>query len=380
MKEDKSCYQGFETGPIRPPSEAGSLMLRITRNCSWNRCTFCGLYKGTTFSKRPVEHIKKDIDRIKDYIDRISSTGSGDNDQTMISLSGDREDPAAFHSALNWYRGGMESVFLQDANTLIVKPDDLVAILAYLKAVFPRIQRITSYARSHTIARISDADMDRFAAAGLNRIHVGMESASDDVLAFVKKGVDRQTHIIAGKKVKRAGIELSEYFMPGLGGAEHSKSNALDTADALNQINPEFIRIRTLAVTDNSGLAEDVNAGRFSPLNDVDTAKELLMFLDHLHGITSAVKSDHILNLFQEVDGVLPRDKEAITQSIRTFLAMDPEQQTTYRVGRRTGIFSQLADLNTPNLLAQAEKTRKQYKITPDNVDAFTETVIKRFI
>ncbi|MBI9090052.1 MAG: radical SAM protein [Desulfobacterium sp.] len=383
MKKE-ACYQGVETGPIRPPSEAGSLMLRITRNCPWNKCKFCGLYKGKKFSIRSVDHIKQDIEIIRKNIDQITTAmapGDSVSQDLMPLVKGTTgQKRFAFYSALNWYRGGMASVFLQDANTLIIKPDDLVEILNYLRHQFPEIQRITSYARSHTIARISDADMERFAAAGLNRIHIGMESAADEVLDFVKKGVDKKTHITAGQRVKRAGIELSEYFMPGLGGAEFSKKNALETADAMNQIDPDFIRIRTLAITDSSELAKDVQAGRFIPLNDPDTARELLMFLEGLDGITSAVKSDHILNLFQEVDGQLPADKAAITAPIKKFLAMAPGQQMIYRVGRRAGIFSTLDDLNSPELMAQAEAARKRYGVTVNTVDAFTETIIKQFI
>mgnify|MGYP001056434243 CR=1 FL=1 len=380
----KECYQGVEIGPIRPPSEASSLMLRVTRNCPWNQCKFCGLYKGKKFSIRPVEHVKKDIDMLRNNINRISTAmypkdPVPQNLMALIDGNG-REEQFAFHSALNWYKGGMKSVFLQDANTLIVKPDDLVEILNYLRGLFPEIQRITSYARSHTIARISDGDMARFEAAGLNRIHIGMESAADDVLDFIKKGVDKKTHIKAGQRVKRAGIELSEYFMPGVGGAEQSQANALETADAISQINPDFIRIRTLAITDFSDLAKDAQAGRFTPLNDEDTAQELLLFLENLKGITSKVKSDHILNLFQEVDGILPRDMDAITAPIKKFLTMDPEQKMIYRVGRRTGIFSKLGDLNNPDLLVHAEAARKRYGVTVENIDEFTETIIKQFI
>jgi len=215
-------YQGIELGPIRPPSESESLMLRITRNCPWNNCKFCGLYKGKKFSIRPVDHVIKDIETIRYYIDGIGKVidqSPGGNHQELVALSAGRPEyeRMAYHVALSWFRGGMKSIFLQDANTMIVKPDDLVRILNHIKKSFPQVARITSYARSHTIARISDEDMARIAEAGLNRIHIGMESASDDVLRFVKKGVDKKTHIQAGQKVKRAGIELSEYFMPGLG-------------------------------------------------------------------------------------------------------------------------------------------------------------------
>lgn len=384
MKKNE-IYEGFELGPIRPPSEAHSLLLRITRNCPWNKCKFCGLYKGKRFSIRPVSHIKQDIDRVRNHIDKIhavvqkSPVGKNPNISALLAET-PRTEQMVFQVAHNWFRGGMKSIFLQDANSLIIKPDDLVEILNHVRDRFPQVERITSYARSHTIARISDEDMARFASAGLNRIHIGMESAADGVLDFVKKGVDKQTHIKAGQRVKQAGIELSEYFMPGLGGRENSRANALETADAVNRINPDFIRIRTLAVPDSSDLATDVREGRFTKLNDVETAQELLLFLENLEGITSTLKSDHILNLFQEVEGVLPQDKSAMIAPIKKFLAMPPEKQMLYRVGRRTGIFSNLNDLNHPDLVRQAEAAGLGYGVTPDTVDEFTDKMIKQFI
>lgn len=384
MKKNE-IYEGFELGPIRPPSEAHSLLLRITRNCPWNKCKFCGLYKGKRFSIRPVSHIKQDIDRVRNHIDKIhavvqkSPIGKNPNISALLAET-PRTEQMVFQVAHNWFRGGMKSIFLQDANSLIIKPDDLVEILNHVRDRFPQVERITSYARSHTIARISDEDMARFASAGLNRIHIGMESAADGVLDFVKKGVDKQTHIKAGQRVKQAGIELSEYFMPGLGGRENSRANALETADAVNRINPDFIRIRTLAVPDSSDLATDVREGRFTKLNDVETAQELLLFLENLEGITSTLKSDHILNLFQEVEGVLPQDKSTMIAPIKKFLAMPPEKQMLYRVGRRTGIFSNLNDLNHPDLVRQAEAAGLGYGVTPDTVDEFTDKMIKQFI
>jgi len=378
-------YTGFEVGPIRPPSEAQSLMLRITRNCPWNKCTFCGLYKGKKFSIRPVSHIVKDIDTIRHYLNEIQiimdQPGGATDRQYMDLIAGQSEnEQMALHSALTWMRGGMKSIFLQDANTLIIKPDDLVEILNYVRKCFPQVERITSYARSHTIARISDEDMHRIAEAGLNRIHIGMESACDEVLDFVKKGVDKETQVIAGLKVKRADIELSEYFMPGLGGAQFSRANALETADALNQINPDFIRIRTLAVPENVELHKDYQSGTFNKLGDVRMAEELLLLLDNLDGITSTVKSDHILNLFQEVEGRLPEDREQMTAPIRTFLAMPPEEQLVYMVGRRTGIFSRLENLHDLELRKHAEKACKAHHVTLDNIENFTAEMMKQFI
>jgi len=384
-KPTNDNYQGFELGPIRPPSEAHSLLLRVTRNCPWNRCKFCPLYNGEKFSIRPVDHVIRDIDTIRHYVDEIDQImqqpgGVNQRDFTDLQAGQLESEQMALHAALNWVRGGMRSVFLQDADSMIVKPDDLVQILDHIRRTFGQVERITSYARSHTVARISDEDMARIAGAGLNRIHIGMESGADQVLDFVKKGVDKQTHIAAGKKVKAAGIELSEYFMPGLGGAHFSTQNALETADAINQINPDFIRIRTLAILEQVELYKDVQTGEFTPIGDIQMVEELLLFLDSLEGITSRVKSDHILNLLQEVEGRLPDDREQITAPIRRFLTMPAEEQLLYIVGRRSGVFSRTEDLDDPELVRQAEKIRSDYRVSLDNVEEFVGEMVKRFI
>ena len=384
-REKEKTYTGFEQGPIRPPSEANSLLIRITRNCPWNRCTFCPVYKGAAFSLRPVSHVILEIDDISRHVNALRQMGNDSGQISREDLNAyntklDASDRQTFHAAANWFACGMQSVFLQDANSLIVKPADLIIILRHLMKCFSWVDRITSYARSHTIARISDEDLTSFAHAGLNRIHIGLESGSDEVLSFVKKGVDKKTHIKAGQKVKNAGIELSEYVMPGLGGKGLSETHALETADALNQINPDFIRLRTLAIPDSIELYDEYAAGRFEKLTDVEIAKELLLFLENLDGITSTIKSDHILNLFEEVDGKYPEDKERIIGVIRKFLEMDPHQQMLYQVGRRVGLFSRLSDLNNSQLAAQAEETCRQHGIDPENVDEVINELMKRFI
>jgi len=372
MKQDKP-YSGFEQGPIRPPSESGSLLIRVNRNCPWNHCTFCNLYKNTKFSLRPVDHIIKDIDLIHGYIEKIN------NGESLAPPSSPDQEIAAY-AALNWVRNGMKSVFLQDSNSLIMKPDTLVTVLHYLTESFPQIERITSYARSQTIVRISDVELSRMAAAGLNRIHVGLESASDTILAMIKKGADKEMHIRAGQKVKQAGIQLSEYFMPGLGGKKLSREHALETADACSQINPDFIRLRTLAIPESIELFRDVRNGTLVPMNDVQVAEEILLFIESLEGITSTIKSDHILNLLQEVNGTLPGDTERITDAIKRFLSLDEAEQRLFQIGCRTGVFSRLDDLNNPRLRMSAERNCEQLKVTPQNIDEITAKIIKTFI
>jgi len=384
MKNRPEGYKGFEIGPIRPPSEAESLLLRVTRNCPWNKCRFCGLYKTERFSVRPKEHILMDLEIIKECIEAFRKADDFPDKRAVIikdlrnSLRDDED--LGYHSALAWYRSGMRSVFLQDANTMVIKPDDMVSILHKIKSYFPEVERITSYARSHTISRMSDEDLSRIAQAGLNRIHIGMESASDEVLHLVEKGVDKITHITAGKKIKQAGIELSEYYMPGLGGRKYLSKNALETADAMNKINPDFIRIRTLAVPDYVPLAEDYASGVFSRTNDIEMAEELLLFIGGLEGITSTVKSDHILNLIPEVEGSLPEDKNKMIAALKWFLGLTPHEQTLFRIGRRLGFVNTKKDLNDPQLKNRIEKVVAENNITEENVDIITDELMKRFI
>jgi len=378
-------YQGFEQGPIRPPSEADSLLIRITRNCPWNRCRFCPVYKGRRFSLRPRDHVLEDIDRVLRYVTALREAAGEagrltPGDVRRVGESVTPRDDGALQAALHWMSGGMRAIFLQDANSLIIKPEDLRSILAHLRAGFPWVERITSYARSHTVARIADADLASFAEAGLNRIHIGMESGSDRVLARMKKGVTKAGHIKAGRKIKQAGMELSEYVMPGLGGRDLSREHALETADCLNRIDPDFIRLRTLALPNHTELYADFEAGRFTKLTDREMAAETLLFLEQLEGISSFVQSDHILNLFQEVEGRLPRDKAAMTGVIRDFLALPPEEQVLYQVGRRLGLFTRLADMAVPDRRERVTQACRQYGIHAGNVDAAIDELMKRFI
>ena len=370
-------YGGYEQGPIRPPSEAGSLLLRVTRNCPWNRCKFCPVYKGTEFSVRPTGHVLRDIDAVY----RAMQTLSGEAEARRSGVRGEAPgDPIAWQSAAHWLRNGRRSVFLQDADSLIIPPADMVAILNHLAAKFPGIPRVTYYARSSTVARLDSHDLQAFREAGLNRLHIGLESGANEVLRRMHKGTTQKNQILAGQKVKQAGMELSEYYMPGLGGRDLWEANAKETAAALNEINPDFIRLRTLAIPCGAPLYEDYQAGRFDRPRDVEMAREILLFLESLQGITSTVASDHILNLLPEVKGTLPQDQGRMLAVIETFLQLSPAEQCLYQVGRRTGVFSGLDDLEDPVRRRRAEEIMRKNAITPANVDGIIDELMRRFV
>ncbi len=385
MAKKNPPYQGFEQGPIRPPSEARSLLIRITRNCPWNRCTFCYIYKHEKFSIRPVADVIKDIDTVYEHVRKIGelADSSGSVYQSDIGALAGSIDPnemEAFHAAINWFAGGMESVFLQDANSLVIKPDYLVEILNHLKKRFPWVARITSYARSHSLARITDDNMQRIREAGLNRIHVGLETAADKLLKLVQKGCTKEMHIKAGLKVKKAGMELSEYVMPGLGGLELSELHAAETADALNQIDPHFIRLRTLTIPENYQLFAEDAEGSFVKGTDYQIVQEIKSFIEQLDGINSTLKSDHMMNLLQTVEGTFPDDKPAMLKIIQDYLDLTPEDRMRFQVGRRFGFLLQTGDLQKGHLNQRATEVCNQLGITIENVDQMIEKHVSRSI
>ena len=204
----------YEIGPIRPPSEAYSLLVRFTRNCPWNKCEFCHLYKGERFERRPLAEIKKDIDTIKAIRDRVFALSRQRGEGGRISqqlvreiFSNPRYDDF-FRTVAFWTYSGEKNVFIQDANSLVMNKDDLADGLAYLKQAFPTIDRVTSYCRSQTISQLySVDDLARLKDSGLTRLHIGMETGDDFLLRYMRKGVTQEQHITAGRRVKESGIE-----------------------------------------------------------------------------------------------------------------------------------------------------------------------------
>lgn len=351
----------FELGPIRPPSEAASLLLRFTRNCPWNRCTFCPVYKGTKFSRRSLDEICRDIDAIRGILDdmeRVSAAMGFEGRLTQPVLNTVLSNPSSnrcYRQVAMWAASGGGTVFIQDANSLLLPTATLIKALDYLNARVPGIRRITSYARSNTLSRKTLQEMKAIREAGLDRIHIGLESGSDRVLDFVCKGASAARHIDAGRKVVEAGMTLSEYVMPGLGGKQWSREHAQETARVLNAIDPHFIRLRSLRVPDRAPLYDDMANGRFSPLSDDETVDEIRLFIESLEGIHSTLASDHIMNLLEDVAGKLPEDKDAMLAVIDRYLALPLEEKLLFRLGRRGGALRTLDDLNDPSMRQRLE-------------------------
>jgi len=378
----------FEQGPIRPPSEAKSLLIRPTRNCPWNKCAFCHTYRDTRFELRSVEEIKKDIDAVRDLADRIGEIswklgqGGKVNDPVVSQIFGNETlfSETLRHVAAWLYFGG-QTVFLQDADTLVMKTDNLLDVLSYLKEKFPGIRRVTSYCRSRTARHKSVEDLKRIREAGLVRIHVGLESGCDEVLKFIRKGVTAADHIEGGQRLVAAGISLCEYVMPGLGGQRWSREHAIETARVLNAINPDHIRMRTLSVRRGTALYEMMQQGEFQPIGDEEILKEISLFIGHLDGIESRIVSDHILNLLEELEGKLPEDKEKLLGIIDRYFAMTEEDRLVFRLGRRRGLYRSLDDLSDSNTYRQLKQAVERYqREEPGKLDRDLDRIRQNFI
>jgi radical SAM superfamily enzyme len=295
----------YEQGVIRPPSEAQSLLVRVTRNCPWNQCLFCPAYKGAKFSRRTVEEVKTDIDSMaREYAGHMSV---------------------------------IKSVFLQDADSLVLKTTEILEILNYIKSKFPAIERITSYARSTTLKRKTVDEFKQLRKAGLTRIHAGMESGSEKVLKLIKKGITPEDIIEAGTKVVAAGISLSEYIMPGVGGRSLSEEHARETARLLNIVKPDFIRVRTFALHPQSPMQKMVQEGTFIPMTDEEIVVEIRLLvasLDEMHSYFSC--GDYGPNLLMQIDGFLDEKKAYMLTELDRYLAFTPEQKKIYSLIRRS--------------------------------------------
>jgi len=378
----------YEIGPIRPPNEAYSLLVRFTRNCPWGKCAFCRSYKQKRFEKRSVEEIKEDIDIIRQIRDDIVALswekgfGGSINDSLIDLIFSTPAYNEYFKSIAIWLYFGGKNVFIQDANSLAMKPDDFIDALEYLKEKFPSIERVTSYARSRTIAkRLTVDDLVRMREAGLTRLHIGLETGSDFLLKYMSKGVTKDEHIECGRKVKESGIELSEYVVLGLGGKKWWKEHATETADALSKIDPDFIRFRTLKVLRDIPLYQKVESGDFVILHEEEILVEEKYLIERLEGITSSIKSDHILNLLEEVDGKLPEDKERILAVIDDYFSLSDEQRLVFRFGRRAGMYRKISDLQDELTYFRIKKAIKEIEEKePGSVEKTLSLLLENYI
>jgi hypothetical protein len=373
-------------GPI---GEGAALMLRVNRNCPWNQCLFCSVYKQSRFSARSVEEIKGDIDtarRIGDLLEGKSrEMGLNGWIQQEVIEKVIREQPEIFgdyptrvtqeqrlalrclSNVAGWYMYGARRVFLQDANALFLKAGDLVEVLRYLKGAFPTVDTVTCYARAKTCAQRTPEELKELHEAGLSWCFVGIESGCDRVLDSMKKGATQGDHISGGQKLMASGIKMAAFVMPGLAGGDREMSarHILDTLDVLNEIRPTEIRVRSLAVLESAPLRGKWEAGEFLPPSEEQ-------MVDELKGLIEGVNFDctfetlQMTNLFT-FKGQLPARRNAFLDAISDYQALSPLERARYLLNRyiRGGYldFVQSWDCPDPTLqkkIGEAEKSLEE--------------------
>ncbi len=384
MMEKQMMAESFELGPIRPPSEAQSLLIRVTRNCSWNRCKFCHIYKGKKFELRSVEEIKQEILTVKAIHDKLKEISwqagyGGRVEEVAATILSSPPNETYFNVAL-WLCYGGTSAFLQDANTLIMRTPELVEVIKFLKQTLPSITRVTSYGRSKTAAKKKLEELKQLHRAGLTRLHIGLESGYDPLLQYMDKGVTAAEHIVGGRKIVEAGISLCEYVVLGLGGKKMWREHATETARVLSEIDADFIRVRTLTIKQGMPLYDEVKNGNFVRATDEEILAEEKLLIENLDCHSHFI-SDHITNLLQEIEGQLPQDKEKMLATIARFQSLSPEERHNFRVGRRVGIYDQLDDLDNSGKHSVAEHAIQ--KLSKDGGQVDEETIyglMERFI
>ncbi len=270
----------WEHPPYRPPSESFSVLIRATRGCTWNACQFCNMYKEMRFQRRDLQEILDDI----------------------VTAS--------------MYRKNLTTLFIGDSNSLVLKTEALIKILDTIYANFPKMKRVTSYARAKTIAKGKTVEeLKELHKHGLSRLHIGLETGDDELLKLINKGTTSADMIEGGRKVVESGISLCFYVMPGLGGKEFTHRHAVNTARVINAVNPEFIRIRTFQAIPGTQMADRIEKGELTPLTPEEMLQEEYELIKNLD-CTSFYVSDHLLNFHvwengrpKQLDGKLPEDK-----------------------------------------------------------------------
>lgn len=265
----------------RPPSEAESMIFQVTLGCSFNKCSFCNMYRTKEYEERPWEEIKAEID--------LAATQYPET----------------------------RRVFLADGDALNLSKERLVQILHYLRDRFPHLVRISCYAMPKNVIQKSDEELEELRSAGLAMLYLGIESGSDTVLRKVTKGATFASIVRACEKSKRHGFVLSCMIILGLGGKKYSAEHIAATSKILSETSPDFVGALTLYLED--GVYEEFMnkfGEPFEPLDDYGVLVELEALVSNLNPKTPLVfRANHASNVYS-LGGTLPDDKQKVLQKI----------------------------------------------------------------
>eukprot|EP00906_Rhabdomonas_costata_P010488 RCo014717 len=377
----------FELVSVKPPTENASIAFRMTRGCYWMKCKYCGLdklYDEAKFTKRSWEEVKADIDRAKRIVQLLEpyADRGGISQAQFETLLADirqarlkaglpfSEDPppppavespdllwlvqcfkmhatteAAVRHVLGWLLHGGRTAFLGDSDCMVVEPAVLLQTLQYLRSQLPTIERVTIYGKTRVCARGRTVEeLTQYHKAGLDRVHFGVESGSDEVLRFHSKGASRADHAEAGRKINLSGLSCGTYVMPGLGGRRWSTVHARETAAVVNEMEPKFVRLRSLIVFPETRLAQAVASGEFEEGSEEQLVQEIRTLVERIDVETQLV-SDSAGNLLA-LNGTLPLDRAYLLREIDEYLEKSPRERLVFNfISRYQSFVGQYGDI-----------------------------------
>jgi radical SAM superfamily enzyme YgiQ (UPF0313 family) len=264
---------------IRPPSEAGSFILQVAYGCSHNACTFCPTYKGIRFEPRDLGEILEDIEEASSLVP------------------------------------GNRRVFLADGNALCLAADDLKTILTALREAFPLLQRVGIYANASDINEKKEEELQELAGLGLDIVYLGLESGDDRVLERVRKKDRCDDMISAVKRARDCGMKTSIIVLLGLGGRDGSRKHAIKSAQAVSNMDPDYLSALTLMVVPGTQLYREQQAGEFILPDQMALLQELRLFLEGCELTSCVFRANHASN-YLPLKGVLSRDKEEMLKAV----------------------------------------------------------------
>lgn len=281
----------------RPPSEADSLIFQVTLGCSYNKCSFCDMYRSKEYSERPWEEVKAEIDMMAKMLPQTSR------------------------------------IFLADGDALNLDTAYMKQIVTYLYEKFGSLERVACYAMPMNVLKKSETELRELRACGLNMFYLGIESGSDLVLKKVTKGATAATIIRACKKAKDTGYTLSCMVILGLGGRAHSKEHIRGTAQVLSAAAPHYVGALTLYL--ENGIKDEFLAKygeQFVPVSDSEALDELEDLIRQMDVKDEVVfRANHGSNAYT-IKGTFPHDKQAMLDKI-SWMKQHPE--TVRPVGLR---------------------------------------------
>lgn len=290
------------TGTIwRPPYEASSLLLEVTAGCTHHKCKFCTLYNDLPFPFRmsPAEDIEADLKETA---------------KTMKLWQG------------TTYR----RTFLTGANPFVLKTEKLLEIADLIKKYIPSCNTIGCFARVTDVTLKTDKELTKLRQAGYDGLTIGMETGDDDALRFMNKGYSATDIVTQCRRLDRAGIHYSFFYLTGISGAGRGETGAELTAELCNQLHPALIGANMLTIYPDSELYQEIQKGNWNEESELEKYKEVRTLVDKLE-IPVTFAALGASNAFQIV-GNLPWDKQKLLAALdKIITGVSEEELRHYR-------------------------------------------------